>query len=132
MQIEASTYAIKIDMTQPIFNYDEASDTLYISYAPGEQATSIELTPHILLRLNKQDRRAIGMTFLEYSLLTQKTDMGPRSFPLTGLSELSNDLRDIVIDVLQRPPVSDVLLLSSYTPSISETIPIMLLQTLTN
>lgn len=116
-------------MDQPIFNYDEVSDTLYISFAPGEQATGIELTPHILLRLNKQDRRAIGMTFLEYSLLAQKTDIGPRSFPLTGLSELSDDLQDIVIDVLQRPPVSDVLLLSSYTPSISETIPIMLLQT---
>ena len=116
-------------MTQPIFNYDEVSDTLYISFVPGEKATGIELTPHILLRLNKQERKAIGMTFLEYSLLAQKTEMGPRSFPLTGLSELSDDLKDIVIDVLQRPPVSDVLLLSSYTPSISETIPIMLLQT---
>ena len=116
-------------MTQPTSNYDEVSDTLYISFVPGEQATGIELTPHILLRLNKQERKAIGMTFLEYSLLAQKTEMGPRSFPLTGLSELSDDLKDIVIDVLQRPPVSDVLLLSSYTPSISETIPIMLLQT---
>ena len=116
-------------MNKPIYNYDEVSDTLYISFAPGEQATGIELTPHILLRLNKQERRAVGMTFLEYSLLAQKTDMGPRSFPLTGLSELSDDLRDIVIDVLKCPPVSNVLLLSSYTPSISETIPIMLLQT---
>ncbi len=115
-------------MTQPNFNYDEASDTLYISFIPGEQATGIELTPHILLRLNKQDRKAVGITLLEYSVLAQKTDMGPRSFPLTGLSDLPNDLQDIVLDVLQRPPVSDVLLLSSYTPSISETIPIMLLQ----
>lgn len=85
-----------------------------------------------MLRLNKQDRRAIGMTFLEYSLFAPKIDMGPRSFPLTGLSELSDDLRDIVIDVLQRPLVSDVFLPSSYTLSISETIPIMLLQALTN
>ena len=100
-------------MTPPIFNYDEVSDTLYISFSSGEQATGIELTPHILLRLNKQERKAIGMTFLEYSVLAQKTDMGPRSFPLTGLSELSDDLQDIVLDILQRPPVSDVLLLSS-------------------
>ena len=114
-------------MTQPVFSYDEVSDTLYISFAPGEEATGIELTPHILLRLNKQERKAVGMTFLEYSLLAQKTDMGPRSFPLTGLSELSENLREIVLDILQRPPVSDVLLLSSYTPSISETIPITLL-----
>ena len=115
-------------MTQPIFNYDEVSDTLYVSFAPGEHATGIELTPHILLRFNQQERKAIGLTFLEYSLLAQKTNMGPRSFPLTGLSELSEDRRDIVLDILQRPPVSDVLLLSSYTPSISETIPITLLQ----
>ena len=115
-------------MDQPVFNYDEISDTLYVSFAPGEQATGIELTPHILLRFNKEERKAVGMTFLEYSLLAQKTDMGPRSFPLTGLSELSEDLRDVVLDILQRPPVSDILLLSSYTPSISETIPITLLQ----
>jgi uncharacterized protein YuzE len=115
-------------MTQPVSNYDEISDTLYISFAPGEQATGIELTPHILLRLNKQEHKAVGLTFLEYSLLAQKTDMGPRSFPLTGLTELSDDLRDIVLDILQRPPVSDVLLISSYTPSISEAIPITLLQ----
>ena len=115
-------------MTQPVFNYDEISDTLYVSFAPGEQATGIELTPHILLRFNKEARKAVGITFLEYSLLAQKTDIGPRSFPLTGLSELSENLRDVVLDILQRPPVSDVLLLSSYTPSIYETIPITLLQ----
>lgn len=115
-------------MEQPIYNFDEASDTLYISFCPGEKATGIELTPHILLRVNKQDRKAIGITLFEYSLLAQKTEIGPRSFPLTGLSELSDDLQEVVLDVLQRPPVSDVLLLSSFTPSISETIPIMLLQ----
>ncbi len=115
-------------MDQPIYNFDEASDTLYISFCPGEEATGIELTPHILLRVNKQTRKAIGITLFEYSLLAQKTEIGPRSFPLTGLSELSDDLQEVVLDVLQRPPVSDVLLLSSFTPSISETIPIMLLQ----
>ena len=115
-------------MTHPVFNYDEVSDTLSVSFAPGEQATGIELTPHILLRFNKQERKAVGLTFLEYSLLTQKTDMGPRSFPLTGLTELSEELREIVLEILQCPPVSELLLLSSYTPSISETIPITLLQ----
>ena len=99
-------------MDQPIYNFDEVSDTLYISFCPGEEATGIELTPHILLRVNKQDRKAVGITLFEYSLLSQKTEIGPRSFPLTGLSELSVDLQEVVLDVLQRPPVSDVLLLS--------------------
>jgi uncharacterized protein YuzE len=111
-------------MTKPIFNYDEMSDTLYVSFAPGEKATGIELSDHILLRINKRERRAIGLTFLDYSLLAQKTKVGPRSFPLTGLAELSDELRDIVLDILQRPPVSDILFLSTYTPSMVEAIPI--------
>jgi len=115
-------------MTEPIFNYDEMSDTLYISFAPGEKATGIELNDHILLRINKKERRAIGLTFFEYSLLAQKTEVGPRSFPLTGLAELSDELREIVLDILLRPPISDILFLSTYTPSIAETVPITALQ----
>ena len=117
-------------MTKPKFNYDEMSDTLYVSFEPGMKATGIELNDHILLRINKNERRVVSLTFLEYSLLAQKTDVGPRSFPLTGLSELSDDLREIVLDILLSPPVSDILSLSAFTPSIVETIPITLLQPL--
>jgi uncharacterized protein YuzE len=111
-------------MTEPIFNYDEVSDTLYISFEPNVKATGIELNDHILLRINKSDRKAVGLTFFEYSVLAQKTELGPRSFPLTGLTELSDELRDLVLHILQQPPVSRVLSLSAYTPSIVETIPI--------
>ncbi len=117
-------------MTKPKFNYDEMSDTLYVSFEPGMKATGIELNDHILLRINKNKRKVVGLTFLEYSLLAQKTDVGPRSFPLTGLSELSDDLREIVLDILLSPPVSDILSVSAFTPSIVETIPITLLQPL--
>lgn len=115
-------------MIEPIFNYDEMSDTLYVSFAPGEKATGIGLNDHILLRINKKERRAIGLTFLDYSLLAQRTEVGPRSFSLTGLAEISEELREMVLDILQRPPVSDILFLSTYTPSILETIPITSLQ----
>ncbi|MCP4149442.1 MAG: DUF2283 domain-containing protein [bacterium] len=117
-------------MITPKFNYDEISDTLYVSFAPGEEATGIELNDHILLRINKHERRAIGITFFEYSLLAQKTEMGPRSFPLNGLSTLSDDLRQLVLDILLRSPVSHILTLSAYTPSIVETIPITMVQPL--
>lgn len=115
-------------MIKPVLNYDEMSDTLYVSFAPGEPATGIELNDHILLRINKQERRAVGLTFLDYSLLAQTTEIGPRSFPLSGLAELSVELREMVLDILQRPPVSEILLLSSYTPSIAEAVPITLLR----
>ena len=111
-------------MSKPIFNYDEMSDTLYVSFSPGENATGIELNDHIVLRLNKNEGRAIGLTFLDYSLLAQRTEMGPRSFPLTGLVELSEELREMVLGILRNPPVSEILFLSSYTPSIAEAIPI--------
>ena len=111
-------------MSKPIFNYDEMSDTLYVSFSPGENATGIELNDHIVLRLNKNEGRAIGLTFLDYSLLAQRTEMGPRSFPLTGLIELSEELREMVLGILRNPPVSEILFLSSYTPSITEAIPI--------
>jgi len=111
-------------MKKPNFNYDEISDTLYVSFEPGEKATGIELNEHILLRINKNEHRAIGLTFLDYSLLAQETEIGRRSFPLIGLSELSEELRESVIDILQKPPVNKILHISAYTPSIIETIPI--------
>ena len=115
-------------MERPVFNYDEMSDTLYVSFAPGEKATGIELNDHILLRINKAERRAVGLTFFEYSLLAQRTEWGMRSFPMSGLAQLSDGLRQLVLEVIQHPPVSDVLSLSAYTPSAAETIPITWLQ----
>jgi uncharacterized protein YuzE len=117
-------------MTQRILSYDEVSDTLYISFAPGEAATGLELTDHILLRVNKSERRAIGLTLLDYSLIAQTTEIGPRSFPLTGLDQLSLELRAMVLDMLLHPPVRDILSLSAYTPSPGEAIPIISVQPL--
>ena len=117
-------------MTEPIYNYDEESDTLSISFAPGEHATGIELTDHILLRINKQERRAVGITLLDYSVVAQQTDMGPRSFPLVGFDRLPAELHDMVLDILRQPPVRDILTISAYTPNIMETTPIIAVQPL--
>lgn len=117
-------------MAKRKINYDEMSDSLYVSFEAGTKATGIELNEHILLRIDKNKRNAVGLTFFEYSLLAQKTELGPRSFALTGLSELSGDLRQIVLDILLCPPMSDILSVSAFTPSVVETIPITLLQPL--
>lgn len=116
-------------MNKPLFNYDEISDTLYVSFTPGEPATGIELNEHILLRINKPERRAVGITFFDYSVLAERTEVGPRSFPITGLSNLSADLQAMVWEILRQPPVSEVLGLLAYTPAIAtEMIPITFLQ----
>jgi len=111
-------------MTEPIFNYDKMSDTLYISFEPNKKATGIELNENILLRLDKNERKAIGLTFFNFSILAQSTEIGPRSFPLTGLAELSAELKQIVLFVLLDSPIKNILLLSAYTPSFQEIIPI--------
>lgn len=118
-------------MTEPIYNYDEESDTLYISFAPNAHATGIELTEHILLRINTQEQRAVGVTLFDYSVLAQQTDMGPRSFPLSGMDRLPTSLRDIVFELLRQPPVRDILAISAYTPNLTETTPIIAVQPLT-
>lgn len=112
-------------------HYDEESDTLSITFAAGEHATGIELTDHILLRMNTLERRAIGITLFDYSVLAQPTEIGPRSFPLTGFEQLSTDARDIVLEILLQPPVRNILALSAYTPTIAETTPIITIHALT-
>lgn len=118
-------------MTEPIYNYDEEGDTLYITFAPGEHATGIELTDHILLRINKQERRAVGITLFDYSILAQQTELGPRSFPLTVLDALPAESRELVLDLLLQSPVREILALSAYTPTLTETTPIIAIQPLT-
>ena len=115
-------------MSESIFTYDEVGDTLYVSFAPGETATGIELNESILLRINKAERRAVGITIFNYSYLAQKTASGLRSLPLSGLASLSIGLQELVLDILAQPPVSTILMLSTYSPSAAEHIPITLLQ----
>lgn len=109
---------------KPMTNYDELSDTLYISFEPGAKGIGIELNDHILLRIDKKRRKAIGLTFLEYSLLAQKTELGSRSFPLSGLADLSDEVREMILQILQSSPVNEHLKISAYTPSATEIIPI--------
>lgn len=115
-------------MKEPIFKYDEISDTMYISFAAGEHGTGIELNEYILLRVNEAERRAVGLTLFDYSVLAQPTEIGYRSLPLSGLAELPSEMREIVIKILLSSPVREILSLSAYTPSIVETIPITHLQ----
>src|SRR5437667_12911629 len=104
-------------MAEPIFHYDEESDTLHVSFTPGEAATGIALNDHMLLRINKHERRAIGLTLFAYPVLAQSTEVGPRSFPLTGLMQLSDALRAPGLDLPPRPRGCHLPPLSPYAPS---------------
>jgi uncharacterized protein YuzE len=109
----------------PTYSYDKEADVLYISFSPGEKATAaVELNDNILLRFNRDEKRAIGLTLMDFSVLIQLTNLGPRSFPLSGLQELEPEWQETVIELITKPPVSQILKVSTYTPSLAEIIPI--------
>jgi len=113
-------------MTQNItYSYDKEADVLYISFSPDEKPTAaVELNDNILLRFNRAEKRAVGLTLMDFSVLVQLTSLGPRSFPLTGLQELEPDWHDVVVEIITTEPVNRILKVSSYTPSPMETVPI--------
>ena len=67
------------------FVYDQESDILEIFFGENESATGVALTDYIILRLNKQTRRAVSLMLLHFSILTERTGYGPRSYPLSKL-----------------------------------------------
>lgn len=110
---------------ETIFSYDQEADVLYISFTPIQAATSaVELNENILLRFNRAERRAVGLTLNDFSVLSQLTALGPRSFPLKGLQELEPDWQDLVIELITKPPVNEILRVSAYAPSMVELVPI--------
>jgi uncharacterized protein YuzE len=113
-------------MTQsPTYSYDKDADVLYISFSPGEKATAaVELNDNILLRFNRDEKRAVGLTLMDFSVLVQLTNLGPRNFPLTGLQQIEPEWQDIVSEIITKPPVNQILKVSSFMLSLTEIIPI--------
>jgi len=118
-------------MTKPTYSYDKEADVLYISFSPGEKPTAaVELNENILLRFNRAEKRAIGLTLMDFSVLVQLTRLGPRSFPLNGLKDLEPEWQETVIEIITSVPVNQILKVSSYMPSPAETVPITSIQKL--
>lgn len=115
-------------MNEPRYNYDEESDTLSITFPPTEKSTGIELTDHIVVHINKAARRIVRLTLLDYSILVQQTEFGPRTFPMTGLTESTEEMRELLFDILRQQPVSEVLRIAAYTPKDGQIIPTVLVQ----
>jgi hypothetical protein len=104
--------------------YDENEDILDIFFIENEPATGIELTDYILLRLNKKARRAVSLTLLHFSILTERTEYGPRSYPLDKLEDLPEDLRELVIRVITSEPVNKFLKVSFFQESPTKRVPL--------
>ncbi len=111
------------DGTPVRFVYDQEADILEIFFGKNESATGVELTDYIVLRLNKQTHRAISLMLLHFSILTERTEYGPRSYPLDKLSEVPEDLRELALHLVTSMPVSQFVKMSHFQASPTEQIP---------
>ena len=102
--------------------YDREADILEFFFGENEPATGVELTDHLILRINLQTRRAISLSVLHFSILTEHTEYGPRSYALDKLDDVSEDLRKLVIQVLTTMPVSQFLKVTHFQASPTEQI----------
>ena len=94
--------------------YDEDGDVLEILFAGVEATCAVELTDNILLRFNRESGRAAGLTILDFSVLVSPSELGPRSFALTGLEPLPDDLREMVGRIITTTPVNRFLKVSIF------------------
>jgi hypothetical protein len=115
-------------MSEPTLSYDVEGDIMYVVFLPGEKAMNVHLTEHILLRLQPQTKAAIGLMLLDFSVLMQSTEAGPRSFPLTELNQLPGDLKETILELLTSPPVNRFLTTSLYIPKTGDPIPLVHLE----
>ncbi len=104
--------------------YEEAGDILEIVFNDLEATCAVELTENILLRFHRELGRAVGLTILDFSVLASPTELGPRSFALTGLDELPEDLRETVARIITTPPVNQFLKVSTFRPFSAQPIPL--------
>ena len=57
--------------------YNESDDMLDIFFGENEPASGIDLTDHILLRINRKTGKAVSLTIRHFSVLTEQTEYGP-------------------------------------------------------
>jgi len=89
--------------------YDEEADILEIFFGENGPATGIELTDQMILRVDTRQKRALSLMLLHFSILSEQTQYGPRSFPLDRLDQLPEDLRELALRLITTLPVSQFL-----------------------
>ena len=101
---ELSLYRTRItanDGTPVRLVYDQEADILEIFFGENEPSTGVELTDHIVLRLNQQTKRAVSLMLLHVSILTEQTEYGPRSYPVDKLDQIPQHLRELVVRLIR-------------------------------
>jgi len=104
--------------------YEEVSDILEIVFGDVEATCAVELTDNIVLRFHREQVRAAGLIILDFSILASPTEFGVRSFALTGLNDLPEELRETGARIITTPPVNQFLKVTTFYASPANQIPL--------
>lgn len=104
--------------------YEESGDILEIVFPGSDPDCAVELTDQILLSLNRGQQVATGLTILDFSVLATPSQFGPRTFALSILDTLPEDLNETVLYILAHPPVNQFLKIVSFESASGKTIPL--------
>ncbi len=88
-----------------LYEYDRESDVLDIYFGERRRSWSIELTDNIMISVDREAGAAVALCLLDFTKLIRLTPFGPPSFPITGLADLPIAERDLVLEILNSPPV---------------------------
>jgi hypothetical protein len=95
------------------YEYDQEGDVLDVYFGAKRPAWTIELTPNIMISVDRTNEQAVSLTLIDYTELVRPTIWGARSFPITGLADLPIEERDLVLTILNSPPVNSWLDMSA-------------------
>jgi Protein of unknown function (DUF2283) len=100
-------------MNEIKYNYDREADVLYIFFAHSEHVVSVELSDSLILRLalgknNGGGPCAVGITVLFPAKLLE-LGHSPLLLQIERLRKLPTEIQSAVLEVLSKPPVSEVL-----------------------
>lgn len=91
---------------QEWYEYDLEGDVLDVYFDEIRPAWTIELTPNIMISIDRATRQVVRLTLMDYTELIRPTEWGVRSFPITGLADLPLLERDLVLAILNSAPVN--------------------------
>ena len=65
----------------------------------------------------------MSLTIRHFSILTEQTEYGPRSYRLDNLTAMPEDLRELVLSLLTSAPVKQFLKLTHFQNGTNERVP---------
>lgn len=99
------------EMSSEKYEYDQEGDVLDVyfddtHFAQRTPTWTIELTPNIMISIDRTAKSPCQLTLMDYSELVRLANGSPNSFPITGLANMPADERVLVLTILNSEPVN--------------------------